>query len=593
MVNDVMPRPASATQRGFGASVRRRSVASAATGPGHSSPRLQLSARGRHQALYQQHVAPLLASGRLEDAEPILNLLRQSHTGVAEVYRDLAALADARGDLSLAERHREQWLEHPSTLLVELEAQAAWAEQLGRNDQAYRLRCVLLQRNPSHQEARLAIARHLLLREAFDEACQLLREARLDDDHLAMALYAVSLVEQSQAAEAARWARLSLRCAESALAHAVLASALHQLFDELTALDHLHRAQELSSNSAETPWPIARLLAGICLEQRRMACAEQLLQVATRQQPWSRRLRYQFGELLLLQGQLTRGFQQWAFEHQDHPTDDRGLESTPLVLLADGTLGDTLLLSRYAPWIARARQSTVHFYVQPPAVELLRHSLPASVVVKPLNGSDQQASCTSLALLSAPAVMGACDLHPELQQPCLEADPALVAVWRERLGLAPGERLIGINWHGSALHALQERVASNVPLEVFAPLAALPGVRLVALQKGFGLEQLRSCSFRHSFVTCQDLVTRESRLEQMAAVIALCDWVVCDDSGPAHLAGSLGRPTCVLLSTRSGWRWGCQALSSPWYPSMRLLRCRDRLGWSSLAEQAARIAREA
>jgi len=94
----------------------------------------------QQQNLYQNHVAPLLEAGCLEQAEPVLNLLVQSKTRLAEVYRDLASLAERRNDPQAAAGFRDQWLDHPSELDSELLAQAAAASALGRHDQAHRLR---------------------------------------------------------------------------------------------------------------------------------------------------------------------------------------------------------------------------------------------------------------------------------------------------------------------------------------------------------------------------------------------------------------------------------------------------------------------
>ncbi len=72
--------------------------------------------------------------------------------------------------------------------------------------------------------------------------------------------------------------------------------------------------------------------------------------------------------------------------------------------------------------------------------------------------------------------------------PYLTADPDLVDSWRERLKSTPGYR-IGIAWQGSAMfHADRQR---SIPLAAFAPLAAVPGVRLISLQKGDGSDQIR------------------------------------------------------------------------------------------------------
>lgn len=581
---------AALSARGFGASVRERK------GQSDTTSRLV-----RHRATYNQHVAPWRSLGRLENAEPILNLLAQSQTEHAEVYRDLEALARSRGDDRAADRYRDLWLQHPSDHEAELSDQASTALELGRSDRAVQLYRTLLQRAPGQPQASLALAHLLLRQEALAEGRQVLRNAVVEAGTPAhrevTALLAFCTVELGESAEAIRLARLTHNHGQDALSHALLAAALQQQAREHEALKHLQHARDLCSDPCQAPWPIPRLLSRICLEQNRLACAEPLLQAACLQQPTSRTLQYQLGELLLLQGQLTIGFRQWAQARQQRagegalagcalPLYREAVDPGPLHLVADGTLGDTLLFSRYAPWIAAQLDQAVHYYVHPPAVNLLRDSLPLGIMVKPLAQLPRHGTGQVLPLLMAPAVFGACDQQPSLRAPCLQANPQLVEAWRQKLNLAEGERLIGINWHGSALQAVRERVRSDIPLEAFAGLASQPGVRLVSLQKGIGTEQLKACRFLHRFVGCQEEVSREHRLEQMAALMSLCEWIVCDDSGPAHLAGSLGRPTLLLLCERTGWRWGAHGDSSPWYPSLQMLRCTQQTGWTGLVDQA-------
>ncbi len=69
--------------------------------------------------------------------------------------------------------------------------------------------------------------------------------------------------------------------------------------------------------------------------------------------------------------------------------------------------------------------------------------------------------------------------------------------------------------------------------------AALPGIQLVSLLKGAGLEQLERCSFRHRFVTAQAEINSQLDFTDMAAVMACCDLVITTDPVIALLAGSL------------------------------------------------------
>src|SRR5262249_54958526 len=59
------------------------------------------------------------------------------------------------------------------------------------------------------------------------------------------------------------------------------------------------------------------------------------------------------------------------------------------------------------------------------------------------------------------------------------------------------------------------------------------------------------------------------------------------DTALGHLAGALGVPVWLALSTASDWRWLRDRPDSPWYPSMRLFR-QSRLGdWEGVFRRIA------
>ena len=65
------------------------------------------------------------------------------------------------------------------------------------------------------------------------------------------------------------------------------------------------------------------------------------------------------------------------------------------------------------------------------------------------------------------------------------------------------------------------------------------------------------------------------QLRDFSDTAALCELmtaVVCVDTSVAHLSAALGRPTHILLSYVTDWRWLSKRTDSPWYASARLYR---------------------
>jgi hypothetical protein len=73
---------------------------------------------------------------------------------------------------------------------------------------------------------------------------------------------------------------------------------------------------------------------------------------------------------------------------------------------------------------------------------------------------------------------------------------------------------------------------------------------------------------------------------ETAKIVAGLDRVVTVDTAAAHLAGSMGKPTHLLLPKHSAdWRWLHDRDDSPWYPSMKLYRQPEPGDWASVFER--------
>ncbi len=152
--------------------------------------------------------------------------------------------------------------------------------------------------------------------------------------------------------------------------------------------------------------------------------------------------------------------------------------------------------------------------------------------------------------------------------PYLSSDTALVEHWRRRIGTQGFK--IGICWQGSAAKI---DIGRSFPLALFKGLGALPGVRLISLQKGAGEAQIATMPAGMKLeVLGKDFDAGPDAFLDTAAVMQSLDLIISSDTGVAHLAGALGRPTWVALKRVPDWRWLMDRTDSPWYPTTRLFR---------------------
>ncbi len=260
-----------------------------------------------------------------------------------------------------------------------------------------------------------------------------------------------------------------------------------------------------------------------------------------------------------------------------------GPQPQSLLVIAEQGRGDTIQFARFLP--ALARNGRVSLLVGAEMFALLR-TLDAPIELVPKTGGTVRGITGWVPLLSVPLALG---LRPEAlapRIPYLAAEEARVARWRERLG---GSGLkVGIAWQGNPEGSVDR--GRSLPLAAFAPLAALPGVRLFSLQKGFGAEQAAKVPFAGRIETLGDDFDAgpDAFLDSAAAMMSL-DLVISTDTAIAHLAGALGRPLWVLLKQAPNWRWLYHGETNPFYPTARLFRQEVLGDWRGVM---ARVARE-
>lgn len=295
-----------------------------------------------------------------------------------------------------------------------------------------------------------------------------------------------------------------------------------------------------------------------------------------------------FAMTLLLKGDFAAGWR--AYEHrwgQAGRSDDRprlaaapwngeDLAGRAILVYAEQGLGDLVQFCRYLP-LLQARGAGVALIAKANMHALLRAAFPAVTLYGDAVQAEAERFDFQCALTSLPLHFGTSLETIPSAVPYLKADPEKVAYWRERIG-AGGFR-IGICWQGNPSAAVDVR--RSMPLAEFAPLASVPGVRLISLQKKDGLDQLERAQMRVETLGEAFDAGADSFVDTMAAMECV-DLVISPDTSIAHVAGALARPAWVALRHVPDWRWLLDREDSPWYPTMRLFRQETRGDWAGV-----------
>jgi tetratricopeptide (TPR) repeat protein len=378
-------------------------------------------------------------------------------------------------------------------------------------------------------------------------------------------------------------------------------NARHNLGKSLHAQGRLEDAGQALQEALRRRQDDARIMndLGVLLHALgRIADAERVYRTALALTPDDADLHYNLGLILLLAGRLPEG---WAEYHWRWKTDGyrvrlRGFaqpewdgSSLPggvLLIHAEQGLGDTLQFCRLVPLAAArlAPDARLVFETQGPLVSLLRGQWPGIEVIG--RGDPLPAFDAHLPLLSLAGVLD--QNHQTIDgAPYLRPDPDRVAAWAQRLTSLEGLK-VGLVWAGGLRpgepHADAIDRKRSVTLAALAPLAAVPGVSFVSLQKDAPAAQAR---IPPAGMVLLDLCDDLTDFVETAAVVANLDLVITVDTAVAHLAGAIGTPVWLLNRFDTCWRWQLGREDTPWYADLRQFRQPTHGDWDSVVAAMA------
>lgn len=186
-------------------------------------------------------------------------------------------------------------------------------------------------------------------------------------------------------------------------------------------------------------------------------------------------------------------------------------------------------------------------------------------------------------LLNLPGILAPDFIKDAYANPYLNVPKSAEKKWQRIVDHWPVGKRIGIAWRGNPDHV---RDATRSPgLKAFAPLFDRDDLVLVSLQKDNAADELAGLSSHQRVI---DPTSDINDFSDTASLMMQLDAVVSCDSAPLHLAGALGRQTYAVLPHVAEWRWGVSGNTTPWYPSMTLVRQSDFGDWESVFRQVCK-----
>ena len=255
----------------------------------------------------------------------------------------------------------------------------------------------------------------------------------------------------------------------------------------------------------------------------------------------------------------------------------QNIENKKILVVAEDGLGNTLQFSRYLEILSQLNCKII-FKCQEELHHLFEDMLYIEELID-LNNDYEDfeywVPLQNLVYLLTPDLSSNCPFPA-----ALKIDDNKLLEWETLIAVNDNVK-IGLNWQGSNLNP---RVASNtVTLDRFNNIVKNPDATFISLQKGAAVSDIEKFRLEENIINYDLLMdTGTKKFLDSAAIIKYLDLVITTDTSIAHLAGSLGTQTWLLLPKVSDWRWLNSKDETIWYDNVRIYRQKVQGDWSEV-----------
>lgn len=311
-------------------------------------------------------------------------------------------------------------------------------------------------------------------------------------------------------------------------------------------------------------------------EMHRWDMARKYFETAYRIDPSNHDAAWTVGLLAMQMGDFKTGWQHYdrrwgstTFKsgrlHTPHPEWERGKDLVYPLIWAEQGVGDQILYASLIEALAGEVKHVTVLIDMRLAGLLQRGCKAKNVTFLPQNAKvkvSEHDSHIPIASLGKYFINRVTDIPLYTSQFYITADPKRVELMRKELG-NDDQFTVGLVWTSTAPAIGQHK---SVPLAAFKPILDTPYVRFLNLQYGKAQEEGRD--FHPSLITTH--IDTFFDLENVAAMIELCDVIISPSCATVHLAGAMGKDV-LLLDANKLWYWNNrQGNESLWYPGVKI-----------------------
>lgn len=259
--------------------------------------------------------------------------------------------------------------------------------------------------------------------------------------------------------------------------------------------------------------------------------------------------------------------------------DGMDIDGKTILIMPEQGFGDMVLLARFIPLIA-AKGARIRLVVKKSLLRLLEGIEGVDWIGTTARKDDPVDIWISL--MDLPKLVYGADEHGDVPAPVtLNVPQDCVDRAAQFTAQHQGMFKVGVVWSGSATY--KGNGFRSFSHKDFLPMANLPNVQLFSLYKGPFLEPYQKDG---SAALMLDTASTDRDFADCAATMKQMDLIITSDTATAHIAGSLGVPTWVMLHWDAFWVYRHAGETTDWYPSMRLFRQPKPQDWAGAFDVA-------
>lgn len=259
--------------------------------------------------------------------------------------------------------------------------------------------------------------------------------------------------------------------------------------------------------------------------------------------------------------------------------DGKDYPDKTLLVYSEQGLGDNIQFIRYIPLVAK-KFKKVYFAARENLITLFQQSFPPEEYpnIEIIKEGDSCRYHKFVMILDIPNLLHMTYHNIPAKQEYLRCNERTREM--QKINYFQNDDLkIGLCWKALGM-GIRDAVYRTIDAPYyFKSLFDIPDIHFYSFQMGdiFGMLD--------KYPQITDLSQEFTDFAQTAALLKNIDILITVDTALAHLAGALGIKTYLLLCKAPDWRWFDNTKKTEWYPSITIIRQKDRRSWDDVAAQ--------